>query len=152
VILVPAKASVRVALADDPDPHRPLRMVEGFDLSLFNRHVKAGFVRRPYQPRFALRSAPADLFSFDFSVAAAMEGRAQCDLSATGGTVTGLAQWMHIDLGGGASYENPPGSNLEGHWRAGYYPFAAPRMTSSGEIIAVGGWHDKDSIALWADV
>jgi len=150
-LFLPEHASVRVALAVEPDGYTPLGEVEGFDLSLFNRHVKKGRLSRDQEPGFTLRSAPADLLTFDFSAELPMEGRARATLSSLGGTVTGIAQWMHIDLGGGATYENPPGTNREGHWRAGYYPLATPRETVAGEAVSVHGWHGEDSIAIWAD-
>lgn len=149
-VFLPEKASIRVALADEPEGFKPLGEVEGFDLSLFNRHVKKAMVARDHVPGFALRSGPADLLNFDFAGDLAMEGHASFTLTSSGGRVTGIAQWLHVELGGGAIYENPPGTNREGHWRAGYYPFAAPRETRSGEAIDVDGWHSEDSIAIWA--
>lgn len=150
-VFLPLRASVRVALADEPALHVPLGEVEGFDLSLFNRHVKKAAVSRDYQPGFALRSVPADLLNFDFSADLAMEGRASVSLASTGGRVTGIAQWMFVELGGGATYENPPGTNPEGHWRAGYFPISAPRETDPGEAVTIGGWHNHESIAVWAE-
>lgn len=150
-VFLPERATVRVALADEPAPHLPLGEVEGFDLSLFNRHVKRGTVIRDHNPGFVLRSAPADLFSFDFSGDLVLEGRAEAGLLSDGGPVTGIAQWLFLEIGGGATYENPPGANREGHWRAGYYSLPAPYSAAAGETVRVHGWHDQASIVLWAD-
>ena len=148
-LFLPERATVRVALADDPASHEPLGMVEGFDLSLFNRHTKKDVLSRDHVPAFTLRSEPADLLTFDFAGGAKLEGRGSRTLVSRGGRVNGAAQWMHLDLGGGAIYENPPGANPEGHWRAGFYPFGFERETRAGEEIAVEGWHDFESIVIW---
>ena len=66
-VFLPERAVIRVALADDPLRPVPLGRVEGFDLSAFNTHVKAGQTARTTDPKFAIRSGTADLLSFDFS-------------------------------------------------------------------------------------
>ncbi len=151
VLVVPERASVRAALAEEPEPFVPLGEVEGFDLSLFNRHIKRARLRRPARPDFVLRSDPADLLTFDFTAELAPEGRGQVTLASHGGKVNGIAQWMHVELGAGAIYENPIGSNPEGHWRAGFYPIVPARETNPGQAITVHGWHDVESIQVWAD-
>jgi type III protein arginine methyltransferase len=62
-LFLPERATIRVALADDPLRPTPIGTVEGFDLSAFNAHVKAGQTARTTDPRFTLRSEPADLLS-----------------------------------------------------------------------------------------
>ena len=64
--------------------------------------------------------------------------------------VGGFAQWLKIDLGGGATYENAPGTHPDAHWGVGYYPLASPRKTAPGDELAVEGWHGEDAIAIWA--
>ena len=149
-VFLPESAAIRVALADDPTKPEPLGAVEGFDLSAFNRHVKAGQVARTHDPQFALRSAAADLMAFDFAAPLALEGRAKAQLTSTGGRVTGIAQWLRVELGAGATYENAPGADPEAHWGVGHYALPAARDTAPGEVLDVAGWHGADSIAIWA--
>ena len=85
--------------------------VSGFDLSRYNR------VARPYRmvrnggAPIALRSEPADLFEFDFAAAGpGPDRRARQMLTASGGPVNGIVQWIALDLGGGSTYENRPGT------------------------------------------
>lgn len=150
-LFVPERAAIRVALADDPTDLVQIGAVEGFDLALFNRHIQAGQIARSRDPRFALRSEPADLMTFDFAANLPLEGRATAVLAASGGPVNGIAQWLQIDLGGGATYENAPGAQADAHWGVGYYPLPAPRETDHGECIKVHGWHGEDAIAVWAE-
>lgn len=151
-LVLPEKASVRVALAQEELPFEPLDEVEGFDLSLFNRHVKGGSLRRPARPACALRSAPGDLLTFDFTGEIALEGRGEAVLHADGGTINCIAQWINVDLGPGGTYENPPGVNPEGHWRAGLYAVDPAGTPAAGTPVAVHGWHGRNSIQVWADL
>lgn len=150
-VFLPERASVRVALADDPMRPEPLGPVEGFDLSAFDSHFKAGQFARTTDPQFVLQSAAADLLTFDFSKPPVLEGRGAVCLTSIGGLVSGIAQWLQVELGGGASYENAPGFDPDAHWGVGHYSLPTPRKTAAGEVVQVGGWHGADSIAIWAD-
>ena len=150
-VFLPERASIRVALADDPLRPAPIGMVEGFDLSAFNAHVRAGLTVRTTDPRFILRSEPADLLTFDFACPPELEGRGCAELSSTGGFVSGIAQWLKVELGGGATYENAPSLDPDAHWGVDHHPLPTRRETALGEVLRVGGWHNKDSIAVWAE-
>ncbi|MFM5950317.1 MAG: 50S ribosomal protein L11 methyltransferase [Novosphingobium sp.] len=150
-LVLPERASVRVALAQQACSYEPLDEVEGFDLSLFNRHVKGQELRRPNRPDCTLRSAPADLLTFDFTGQIALEGRAAAALLADGGTINCIAQWIHVDLVPGVTYENPPGANPEGHWRTGLYAVDPSCTPAAGTPVTVHGWHDHESIQIWTD-
>jgi type II protein arginine methyltransferase len=150
-LVLPEKASVRVALAQQVREYEPLGEVEGFDLSLFNRHVKGQELRRPTRTDCTLRSAPADLFKFDFAGEISLEGRAESKLLTGGGPINCIAQWIHVDLGSGVMYENPPGTNPEGHWRTGLYTVDPALSPPSGTPVTVHGWHDHQSIQVWSD-
>ena len=150
-VMLPAAASIRVALADQP-PFRPrLDQVEGFDLSPFARHLDGGIYAETRDKRFALRSATADLFGFDFSADVPLERRTSLSLISTGGRVGGIAQWLRIELGSGAVYENAPGFDEAAHWGVMHYPLPEPRETAAGEAVGVGGWHGQSRIAVWAE-
>jgi type II protein arginine methyltransferase len=149
---LPAAASIHVALADFPDERTALGDVEGFDLSMFERHVPHVRTVRSASPNLVLRSEPAELFRFDFDGEAPppARGRARAVVRSLGGRVAGIAQWLRIEFAPGVSYENTPGSDERHHW---VLPLHAidPRDTAAGEEIAIGGWHDAQSLALWLD-
>ena len=150
-LVLPEKASVRVALAQQKSSYEPLTQVEGFDLSLFNRHIKTRELRRPARPDSALRSAPTDLLAFDFTGEIALEGRGEAVLRTDGGLVNSIAQWIHVELGSGVIYENPPGTDPEGHWRTGLYAVNPALTLPAGTPVTVHGWHDHQTIQVWSD-
>lgn len=152
-LFIPESASIRIALADHADPDMPLADVEGFDLSLFTAHVPTFGRFGQNDPKLTLRSAPADLIRFDFAAAHAQspEGRAAAVLTATGGQVRGVAQWLRIDFGAGNAYENGPGASDTAHWCILHHPFEGPRHLAAGEDQAIAAWYCGDTLAIWAD-
>jgi type III protein arginine methyltransferase len=147
---LPERAALRVALADRPPPP-PLGEVEGFDLRAFTAQIDPVVHFDGDDPRLSLRSDAADLFAFDFNAGWNMEDRAALTLASNGGGIGGVAQWLRIDCGAGAIYENAPRAHDPGHWGVGFYPLTAPRQTSPGEGVLVHGWHGESAIAIWAD-
>jgi type II protein arginine methyltransferase len=148
--LLPAGASMIVALAEYRGaPRRPVGQVEGFDLSLFNRHVSLASEVAPHDRKLELRSAPANLFIFDFqSRDAAAEDRARFELPSIGGRVDGAVQWIRLRLDEDEVYENPPGTRS--HWPLLFHPFAEPVDTAPGEVLAIEAWHEEHQVRLWA--
>lgn len=150
--VIPARGRVRVALADDRDwANLRLGMVSGFDLSPFNR------VARPFRevtsdsPRIALRSDPADLFTFDLAAPGPWrDRRTRMSLSATGGTVNGILQWISIDLDG-EIYENRPGDGMRSCWAPLLWPFTEARDTHAGDFVVIGGYHTEDRVRVWRE-
>jgi hypothetical protein len=66
--VIPAKGAVRIALAEDKEAYRTkMHVVEGFDLSAFNRLAAPSYRIRAGDERLALRSKPDDLFSASIS-------------------------------------------------------------------------------------
>lgn len=147
---LPEAAAVRVALADFAVDRPAFGDVEGFDLSLFERHCKPGSSHAPDAGAIALRSDPADLFAFDFAKGPPLDGSATLALAAHGGPVAGIAQWLRIEFGDGSSYENAPGTP-GAHWKIGCTPLPEPRDTAPGEAIAVHGWYGVRTLAIWAE-
>jgi type II protein arginine methyltransferase len=149
---LPAAASIRVALADFPEKRVDLAEIEGFDLSLFARHLPRVRNVRPSSSKLVLRSEPVDLFRFAFDDGGAppATGQAHARLLSTGGRVAGLAQWLRIEFAPGVVYENAPGSERKHHWVVPLHAIE-PRETVAGEEIAVGGWYDPQTLALWAE-
>ena len=149
---LPAAASIRVALADFPDKRIDLGAIEGLDLSLFARHVPRVRKVRPSSRKLVLRSEPVDLFRFAFDDGGTppATGQAHARLRSSGGRVAGLAQWLRIELAPGVVYENAPGPDRRHHWVVPLHAIE-PRETAPGEEIAVGGWYDAQTLALWPE-
>ena len=149
--IIPARGRVRVALADDDEwESARIGQVAGFDLSTFNR------LASPYREiyigasRLTLRSEAADLFSFDFASGGPFpEAHAQTTLIANGQRVTGIAQWIALDMDGQGVYENRPEPGAHSSWWMVFHPFEKPLQTQPGEKVAVGGHHDRSSLRIW---
>ena len=97
--IIPARATARVALAEDVDQHyRRMGMIAGFDLSPFNRlaaprYLFDGAFRQP-----VLRSAPADLMTHEFRQSGShLKTQGQTSLVAEGGIVNGIAEWVALN-------------------------------------------------------
>ena len=67
-----------------------------------------------------------------------------------GGRVAGIAQWLRIELAPGVAYENAPGSDERHQWLLSLHA-TEPRETAAGEHVAIGGWHDAQTLALWLE-
>lgn len=152
-VFLPAKASIRIALASFPMGLAPIGTVEGFDLSAFNQITTPFELVPAGSDALILQSEPADLFAFDFStrVELPMIRETQIDLQAHAGQIDGIAQWLHIDFGDGLVYENAPGGPRELHWPIQYVPLAEPRKAAQGDTIRIGGRHTRNLLMLWDD-
>jgi type II protein arginine methyltransferase len=150
--IIPSRATVRIALADDRDAHREqLSMVEGFDLSPFNRLLAPTYVIAVGDDRLTLRSKPADLIGFDFQAGGPFpEDRASASLSSTGGRVNGIAQWIHLTLDAESHYENTPAIGSMSAWSVRFFPLMRPIKMAPGDVLTVCGDHDRQSLRVWA--
>jgi type III protein arginine methyltransferase len=151
---IPARGTVRIALAEDRKAHRSqMHMVEGFDLSAFNRLAAGSYDIAVGDERLALRSEPGDLFHFDFQSGGPFpEARAAVSLSSAGGIVNGIAQWPRLELDEEECYEKLPQGGAISAFAAMFYPIwrlieAAPR-----DMVTVWGAHDRLSFRIWAEI
>lgn len=151
--VIPARGSIRVALADFADAgSRKAGEVSGFDLALFNRHGPTSFTLGVGERALKLRSDPADLFDFDFATAAfALEMKAWVRLMSTGGRISGIVQWIRLQLDAEETYENAPGAGARSHWSVNYHPLSSEIESAQGEEIVVNGWRDDHRVAIWTD-
>ena len=146
--MLPAAASIRIALARHARRRRPVGVVEGFDLSLFNRHAELARDVAAHDSKLEPRSAPADLFSFDLQAGGfATEERARVVLVSEGGRVDGAVQWIRLRLDEEEIYENAPGGRS--HWVLVFHPFDEPLESRAGEEVAVEAWRDELRYRLW---
>ena len=150
--VIPARGAVRVALAEDQAAGRKrMGIVDGFDLSPFNRLAAPRYGIRVGASRLVLRSEPHDLFNYDFQSGGPFPARrASVQLSTQGGLVNGIAQWIRLDMDDDGSYENAPSIGAYSAWDILFFPLAHPINVSRGKYITVCGASDRLSLRVWA--
>jgi predicted nicotinamide N-methyase len=150
--VIPARGTVRVALAHDGRQPHDLTNIAGFDLSAFR---SLAMPLRRYtvgDERLALRSDAADLFSFDFaSPRYCPPAEASLDCVSTGGAINGVAQWIALTLDEVTHYENRPRRGAYSAWGVMFHSFAQEFDTAPGEKIKVYGAHDREHLTIWAE-
>jgi protein arginine N-methyltransferase 7 len=150
--VIPSHGSVRIALAHYANlASRQTMSVEGFDLSPMN-----GFTARiplsPGNKALVLRSAPQDLFSFDFSSGGPFtEHRAAVGLASTGGAVNGIVQWFRLTMDAEGTYENRPAPGASSSWSVMFQPLPSAIASQPGDRFVVRGGRDQTSVWMWLD-
>ncbi|HWH22484.1 MAG TPA: hypothetical protein VNT25_04225, partial [Allosphingosinicella sp.] len=147
--IIPASASVRVALAYRDYGARDLRNVEGFDLSPFERHFPPHRSLLIGDKHLHLRSEPRTLFEFDFQRGARFRNeRAELRLTASGGIANGVVRWIRLQLDEQEAYENLPEAGKQSHWGAWFNPLPGKPL-EAGESIVLHATHDQERVHLW---
>lgn len=148
-LFLPERASIEVALAEFPAFEADLGAVEDFDLRAFAPHLHTARHRWAGDPALQLRSSPASLFAFDFTAGALeVSDEGEAVLTSTGGTISGLAQWLRLTFAEDITYENRPASAPDLHWAIGLAP-CDPRETAPGTRFRAGGAYAADTLSLW---
>lgn len=152
--IIPARGTIRIALAHLPGARKSMGMVSGFDLSPFDDLREANFRIPTNSPRLALRSEAADLFAFDFTRTEPWSGeRAEVLLRATGEEANGLVQWITLDMDGVSRYENRPSPDSESSaWAAVFHAFETALVPQPDQPVRALGQHDMANVRLWADL
>lgn len=148
-VVIPARATVRVALATDHSPVRTaLDHLDGFDLAPFNRLRPPVVSIKTDDPDLQLRSEPIDLFAFDLAtpVRQAPE-RGPRLMCSGGGRIDGVVQWLRLELSPGIIYENPP-NGVWSNWGLRFHRFDDPVETQAGDVIAIDAAHDRNRISI----
>jgi type III protein arginine methyltransferase len=149
--ILPQAGAIRVALADYAELDEHVSDVEGFDLSLFNRHIDRKRPMRQTKPGLILRSDATDLFSFDFKTETALTEQRCVQLASQGGRVGGIVQWLRLDAAPGLAYENQPGPGACSHWPVNYHHLPVPVETGPGDLRNVHGWRDENTLRIWSE-
>jgi predicted O-methyltransferase YrrM len=151
--VIPARGRIRVALAEDRKFHRKrMRVVEGFDLTPFNKLASPSYVLDVGDERLVLRSRPKDLFTFDFQSGGPFpEASASLTLRSSGGVVNGIAQWLRLELDDETSYESQPGRGASSVFNVVFHTLKQPIELKAGTTIVVSATHDRMSFRIWAD-
>jgi predicted O-methyltransferase YrrM len=151
--IIPARGIIRVALAEDREAHRrQMQIVEGFDLSVFNRLAAPSYTFSVGSTRLLLRSNPADLFRFDFQRGGPFpRTRAEASLCSEGGLVNGIIQWVRFETDEEGWYENIPRPGAISAFEAVFYPLGRPIGTAPGDMFTVCGSHDRQALRIWGE-
>jgi hypothetical protein len=148
--IIPARGTVRVALAYDRDETGSLTNIEGFDLSAFNALARPVRLIRAGNERLTLRSDPADLFVFDFASARyCAPSQTSVTCRSTGGEVNGIAQWIALRLDEVTHYENRPGVTVKSAWYTLFHTFTQSVPTVPGQELRICGAHDREQLTIW---
>ena len=149
--MIPARGTVRVALADYADAeNQRLGTIDGFDLSAFNDLLPPSYFIEVDSPHVTLRSAAADLFTFDFRSELPESGRVQLKLKTQGGSANGIVEWIRLEMDDVTVYENQPHRTAQSSWGATFHPFLAGHAPDTNGDVAVHGSHDINSVRIWA--
>jgi len=149
--VIPARVRIVVALADDRlRDHRRMGVVDGFDLSYFDRAAKPSYQIGADAPRLTLRSEAATIFAFDFQRDRVFPSRhTSVALTATSAPINGIAQWIALDLDGVDTYEARPGVNARSCWATMFHPIDPLAAIDTGRTVTIHGRHDRQSLLLW---
>lgn len=150
--VIPSHGCVRIALAHYANlATRQTNSVEGFDLSPMNG-LTARIALSPGNEALELRSAPEDLFSFDFgSGGPFVDHRAAVGLTSTGGAVNGVVQWIRLTMDAEATYENRPAPGASSCWSVMFQPLPSIVTFRPGDQFVVRGGRDRTSVWMWVD-
>lgn len=147
-VVLPSAASIMIALVGGDDLGRNLHVSQsfGFDLSEFNaiQPKKRPLYREDLAP--VLMSDDVEAFRFDFSRDAAFPAeRRQIGVTARkGGLCYGVIQWIRIELGEGARFENHPSRPRPvSNWQHTIYGFDEPVRLDEGAAVSIIATHDR---------
>lgn len=150
--IIPARVRVVVALAEDRrvDRHE-IGIVSGFDLSGFNAVAAPSYQIAADAPRLSIRSQPATLFTFDYQGDRSYAPQLRSvTVTASGGPVNGLAQWIALDMDVQETYEVRPGAGAPSCWAVMFHPLRELHAVQPGDAVVVRGRHDRQELHLWA--
>lgn len=150
--MIPGRGGIRVALADMPRiDEKRLGMISGFDLSPFNRLMRTP-VQVGRRDELLLRSAPVELFTFDFTQGGGWPAReAHLRLTTDGGRITGVVQWMYIQLDEMAIYDVQHSDGTPSAWAPLFFPLDAALTPEAGTALSVRGIHDRLRVRSWIE-
>jgi len=151
-LVIPARGQVRVALAHEGRMEsRRIGVISGFDLSPFNRLASPYYQVVVGSPHLQLRSEAADLFDFDFASGGPWpERRSRVEVTAHGGPINGIVQWIALDMDASGRYENRPGPKATSSWAALFHPFPTAIESRPGQTWSVSARHDGTALRIWA--
>ncbi|HMK67634.1 MAG TPA: 50S ribosomal protein L11 methyltransferase [Stellaceae bacterium] len=150
---VPSFATISLALAHWRGYGSIARIdrVDGFDFGPFQRVLPSDFTLGIDDPELTLQSDPAIAFRFDFCALAAPEAERTSVLlkASADGTVTGIVQWINLQLDRDTPLETRPGEGTRYFMGCRFYPLRAPLELRKGDTLKVGAAHDGRRPIVW---
>jgi type II protein arginine methyltransferase len=137
---VPERAAVCVALAHHPDVASATRVgvVRGLDLSELSDTAWPELWLPVGDPNLILCSAPAVALTFDLTQENSSEGKVEVELAQIGDApVSGVIQWIGLDLGAGIVLETRPEPHAIGFSGLVFHAFAEPALLAPGASLRV---------------
>ena len=118
----------------------------GFDLREFNsiHPKKRPLYREDLQP--LLMSGDVEAFRFDFQNDSTFPAeKKRIDMAASkAGRCYGVIQWIRIELGEGARFENHPSERRPvSNWQHTIYGFDEPLQLNEGAVVTIAAMHDR---------
>ncbi|AMN43754.1 50S ribosomal protein L11 methyltransferase [Rhodoplanes sp. Z2-YC6860] len=148
--VIPARGSIRVALAEHLHSYAEMDAIEGFDLSAFRMLAYPCYRIHDEKESLRLCGDPIDLFRFDFESGGPFpEARSEAELASRGGRANGVAQWISLELDDHATYESVPPAQSTSSLGALFYPFEHSLECAAGQNIHVTGSHDRNTLRIW---
>lgn len=77
-------------------------------------------------------------------------GDAEIAVTAEGGTVNGILQWIRLDLDDTVTYENRPAPGTRSNWAALFHR-VAEFATEVGQQVSILDTHDERDLRIWVD-
>jgi type III protein arginine methyltransferase len=149
--VIPARGQIRLALAHyaRPDQGR-MGHASGFDLRPFNRLATPCRRLHVGDRHLSLRSEPVTLFDFDFESGGPHPDRKRSlELTAAGGPVNGMVQWIRLELDEHQAYENLPSPGASSCWSPMFYQFDREIEIDPGASITVHAAHGLTTLRIW---
>jgi len=150
--VIPGAAAIFVALAHHPDDASAARtrMMQGFDLSPITLFVWPELWRPVGDPALVLCSAPTKAVDFDLAQDNRPEGYVEIELRKTGvAPVSGIIQWIRLDLGAGIILETRPEAHAIGFSGLVFHSFAEPVSLAPGAPIRIALSYGGGDLTIW---
>lgn len=149
-ILLPHTVSARGCLISGRGHNKHYRMgtVMGFDLSPFNRFTPVELNGGKGGGEFDRLSKDFELASFDLTKNAPHEARKRINITASkAGNAEAIMRWLHLDFGGGITFENRPPQKSS--WDPHIHIFPTATNVSVGDTLEFDLFHNRDRLFLW---
>jgi tetratricopeptide (TPR) repeat protein len=150
--MIPRAVSAIVRLVGGEELARSasVGVVEGFDLSAFNRFAPGRIMVKFTDQAFVSLSSDVEVFRFDLDFGATPPREKICRLTvAASGLAVGLLQWIRIYLDEETIFENSPPERLDASgWKLALYPLSAPRQVMEGEVIRMRAGYSVGGLAF----
>lgn len=146
---IPRGATIQVALVQGTFGRHtgPVDRCAGLDVSAMNAIAQPAV--RAKRAELEIVTDVAVAFRFDLTGTPVPNRRTSCRVTANrAAAVTGIAQWISIDLAEGIELSTGPGSPSTA-WAVRVFPVAAPIDVPEGDSITIAGEHSRSSVLLW---